>query len=342
MSRRIPSTVITTLTAAILAAVATPALPQAKPVSLRYASSAPPKTPWVAQIGRFAQAVEEESKGTLKIEAFISSQLGNEQDAVQQVARGRIDMGGFATGAAAIVAPEMAALIMPFYFRSVAESDCTVDALQQPIADLFAKRGVVLFGNSDVGTIDLVGKKPFVVPADVKGIKAGSYGSKMYTVMWNALGANSSPLGVTEWAPSFQTGALDAVGTPSTFYVPSGLNKVAPVLSRVELWSSPSFTIMNKGVFDKLSKDHQDALRRAAGRETAAMARKEARAFETMIRSLHEKAGGQVANVTPAQRDEWRRALAPSWPQMIKEIGGESESFFRQIETARKGCEGRS
>ncbi|MFN0160407.1 MAG: TRAP transporter substrate-binding protein [Burkholderiales bacterium] len=342
MARRFTPALISTLTAAVLAAVATPALPQAKPVSLRYASSAPPKTPWVAQIGRFAQAVEEESKGSLKIEAFISSQLGNEQDAVQQVARGRIDMGGFATGAAAIVAPEMAVLIMPFYFRNIAESDCTVDAVQGPIADLFAKRGVVFMGNGDVGTIDLVGKKPYVVPADVKGIKAASYGSKMYTVMWNTLGANSSPMGVTEWAPAFQTGALDATGTPSTFYVPSGLNKVAPVLSRVEMWSSPSFTLMNKGVFDKLSKEHQDALRRASTRETAVMWRKEARAFETMIRSLHEKGGGQVANVTPAQREEWRRALAPAWPQMIKEVGGEAESFFRQIETARKGCEGRS
>lgn len=342
MACRFPPNLMATLVATALAAVATPALPQAKPTVLRYTSGAPPKTPWVAQIGRLAQAVEEESKGSLKIEAFIAAQLGNEQDTVQQVARGRIDMGGFASGAAAVVAPEVAALILPFYFRSIAESDCTVDALQKPIEDLFAKRGVVFFGHSDIGTIDLVGKKPYVVPADVKGIKAGAYGSKMYTVLWNTLGANSSPLGITEWAPSFQSGALDAVGTPSTFYVPSGLNKVAPVLSRVEMFSSPSYTLMNKSVFDRLSKDQQDALRRAATRESAATARKEARAFETMIRSLHEKGGGQVAAVTPAQRDEWRRAVAPAWPQMVKEMGGESEAFFRQVEAAKKTCEGKT
>ena len=101
---------------------------QAKPIELRYTSGAPPKgNPWAMQIERIAKDVDEESKGELKIQPFLGSQLGSEQDTVQQVARGRIDMGGFSGGSAALVLPEVALLLMPFYFRNAAEVDCVLD-----------------------------------------------------------------------------------------------------------------------------------------------------------------------------------------------------------------------
>lgn len=324
-------------------AVATPMCQaQAKPLSLRYTTGAPQRTPWVTQLERFQKAVDEESGGSLKIDGFIGAQLGNEQDTMQQVARGRIDMGGFSTNAVAVVVPEVTMLVLPFYFRTVAESDCTIDALTRPIAELVGKRGLQLLSFTDVGVSDLAGKRPFLTPADVKGIKAASYGSKMSTIMWNTLGANSSPMGITEWAPAFQSGAIDAANTPSTFYVPSGLNKVAPVLSRLEMWSNPAFILMNKGIFDKLPAAHKEALVRASARTPLTDNRRELRAFESMIRGVHEKGGGQVAQVTASQREEWRRVMAPAWPQMVRETGGESEGFFKQMDAARKVCEAKS
>ncbi len=89
-----------------------------KPIELRYSSGAPPAgNPWVMQINRFAKEVEEESKGEIKIQPFFASQLGSEQDTVQQVARGRIDMGGYSGGSAALIVPEIGLLLMPAYFK---------------------------------------------------------------------------------------------------------------------------------------------------------------------------------------------------------------------------------
>ena len=109
----------------------------------RYTTGAPAKTPWVTQLERFAKDVEEESGGKIKIDQFIAAQLGNEQDTAQQIARGRIDMGGFSAGAVALLAPEIALFQMPFYFKNYAELDCTLDtALTKPVTDLLAKKGV--------------------------------------------------------------------------------------------------------------------------------------------------------------------------------------------------------
>ena len=330
------------LTAALVAGAmaAFPALAQdKKPVSLRYTTGAPAKTPWVMQLERFAKDVDEESNGAVVIEQFIAAQLGNEQDTVQQVARGRIDMGGFSNGAVALIVPELALLGLPFYFATTAEQDCALDNhMTKPVADALAKKGIKFLGWTEVGTADIVGKKPYLTPQEVKGLKAASASNKVSAAMWSTLGANPNPIGITEIASAFQTGLVDVNATVVTFYLPSGLAKVAPVLTRVELSDAPGIVLMNKGVYDKLDKEARATIDRAIARRSATQLRTEIRGFEQTLRDMHVKAGGQIAEPTAAQRGEWRKALEPAWPKMVKEIGGEGEKFFQQMEAGRKAC----
>jgi TRAP-type transport system periplasmic protein len=45
------------------------------------------------QVERMIKIATEASGGAFTINAFLNSQLGSEQDTVQQLARGRIDLG---------------------------------------------------------------------------------------------------------------------------------------------------------------------------------------------------------------------------------------------------------
>ena len=310
--------------------------------TFRYTTGAPAKTPWVTQLERFAKDIEEESGGAIKIDQFIAAQLGNEQDTAQQIARGRIDMGGFSAGAVALLAPEIALFQLPFYFKSIAELDCTLDtALTKPVTELLAKKGIQFLGWTEVGTVDIVGKKPFISPKEVNGLKAAAASNKVNSMMWQAFGANPSFVGITEITSAFQTGLVDVSATVITFYFPSGLGKVANVMTRVDLYDAPGIIMMNKATYDRMPKDMQAALMRGVNRRPAELLRKEIRGFEDVLRGMHEKAGGQIVKVTPAQRDEWRKMIAPEWPKMVKEIGGEAEKFFQQMEAGRKQCEGK-
>ena len=316
-----------------------PLAQEKKPVELRYSSGAPPAgNPWVTQINRFAKDVEEESRNGLKIQPFFGSQLGSEQDTVQQVARGRIDMGGFSTGSAALVVPEITLLTMPGYFRDLQEQDCVMDNhLVKLTTELFDKKGVKFIGWTEVGAVELFGKKAFVAPKDMNGVKAAAYANKTQTTFYGSLGATAIPLGLPEWIPAFQTGLAEVVFTPITYALPSGLTKVAPVATR-GFYDSPGLTLMNKAVFDKLSKEHQEALNRATARNTSAKMRAEVRGFENTLFGMHEKAGGQAVTLTPEQRTAWRKALEPVYPQIVKETGGDSVSFFAQMEAGVKAC----
>jgi TRAP-type C4-dicarboxylate transport system substrate-binding protein len=328
----------TVLAAAAFCAGAAATAQDRKPIEFRYTTGAPAKTPWVMQLERFEKDVDEESKGGLKIQSFIAAQLGNEQDTVQQIARGRIDMGGFSNGAVALLTPEIALLGLPFYFASVAEQDCVVDALTKPVTDLLARKNIHFMGWSEVGTVDVVGKKPYLTPSDVKGLKAASASNKVSAGMWTTLGANPSPIGITEIASAFQTGLVDVNATVITFYLPSGLAKAAPVMTRVEMSDAPGIILMNKAAYDKLSPEHKAMLDKAVARRTAAQLRAEVRGFEETLRGMHVKAGGTIVQVTPEQREQWRKALEPMWSRVVKDIGGDAEKFFQLMESAKKTC----
>jgi TRAP-type C4-dicarboxylate transport system substrate-binding protein len=317
-----------------------PVWAQPAPLTLRYTTGAPAKTPWVMQLERFAKDVEEESKGSIKIDQFIAAQLGNEQDTAQQIARGRIDMGGFSSGSVALLVPEIALFGLPFYFKSIAEQDCVLDSVMtKPVTELLAKKGVQFLGWTEVGTVDLVGKKAFLTPKDVNGVKAASASNKVSSMMWQAVGANPSFVGITEITSAFQTGLVDVNATVVTFYLPSGLNKVATVMTRLELSDSPGIIMMNKATWDRMPKEQQAALTRALERRSPDQLRKEIRGFEETLRNMHEKSGGQIVTPTAAQRDEWRKVMESEWPKMVKDIGGDSDKWFQLMENSRKSCE---
>jgi TRAP-type transport system periplasmic protein len=325
--------------AALTLALTGPALAQGKVAEFRYTTGAPPNTPWVMQLDRFVKDVSEESKGAIKINPFINAQLGNEQDTMQQTARGRIDLGGFSVAAAAALVPELSLTSLPFYFSSSQQQDCVYDSHLIPYTtNALAQKGVVFLGWTHVGSGNIVGKKPFKSPGEVKGLKARSAPTKTAAAFWVALGANPTPLGITEWASAHQTGLVDVSDAPVTFYVPSGLGKVAPVYTRTNHVDSGGIVVMSKAVYDKLTADQRNALQAAVTKRTAAQLRAEIRGFEEKILELHLKNGGQIVTLTPEERARWQKVLEPAWPQMVKAVGGDAETFFKLMEDAKKKC----
>jgi len=335
MSHTLP--ILSAAAALALAASAGSAFAQA--VELRYATSAPPKTVWEMQVVRFQKQVEEASKGTLKINAFLNSQLGSEQDTIQQVARGRIDMGGYSVTAGSLLVPEIALLNIPFLFRDQKEQDCVVDQhLTKLTQDLFLKKGVVMLSWSEVGVADIIGKKPYLSPDELKGLKARAQPTKIGGFMWSQFGANPNPLPVTEWNSAFQTGLIDVADSAPTFYFFSGLAKLAPVVTMTQHQDQGGVVIVNKAVFDKLAPEQKAALTGSSSTTPAAQLRAEVRGFEGKIREMHKAQGGTIVELTPEQRSAWRKGMEAAWPKMVEAVGGEAGTYWKAIQDGIKAC----
>ncbi|MFO1328247.1 MAG: TRAP transporter substrate-binding protein DctP [Rubrivivax sp.] len=328
---------LTTVVMTPLALAATLALAQTE---LRFASSAPPTSPWAKQIDRMAAGVLADSGNTLKITPFYNSQLGAENDAIAQISRGRIDMGSFTLGSLALQVPEIALLHLPMYFATAAQRDCVLDnhALK-PVADALDKKGLKFIAWGEVGPVHLPGKKAFTTPAEVRGIKVGVVTNKINNEFWKAMGANPVPTAVAEVSSSMQTGLIDTYPTPYAFYIPSGLNKIAPVMVKLNIWHSAGVTVMNKGVYDKLPAAAKAALEKDGQKHPASMLRAEIRGVDTALTGAHKAAGGTVVEATPEQHAEWRKSLGNFWTDMAKDLGADGERFYAMMEAGKKACE---
>lgn len=305
----------------------------------KFASSAPPTSPWAKQITRTAANVDEATAGAVKITPLFGSQLGSENDAIAQISRGRIDMGSFTANAVALQVPEISLLQLPLFFDSQAQRDCVLDNhVQQYTVDALAKKSLVFIAWGEVGSIHLPGKKPYLTPADVKGIKVGVVANKMTADFWRAMGANPIPTNVAEATSSSQTGLIDTYPTPYAFYVPSGLNKVLPVMTKLPLWESAGVTLMNKGIYDKMPADLRAKFDTGVRKTPVSTLRAEIRGVDAALTQVHEKAGGTVVVATPEQRAAWAKGLEPVWAEIAKDVGPDGEKYLALMEAGKKAC----
>lgn len=317
----------------------TSALAQTTPFELKYATGAPPKTIWAKHAEEMTAAVDEASKGSLKINVYLNAQLGNEQDTVQQVARGRIDMGGFSMTSSSLLVSELALLNVPFLFANAKQQDCVLDNhLTKKVTEMMAAKGVHVLSWAEVGVTDIIGKKPHLDPKDLNGLKARSQPTKVAQFMWQQFGANPNPIGITEWNSAFQTGLIDIADSSPTFYFYSGLAKLAPIVTRTKHQDQAALILINKGVYDKLSADHKNALAAISVKVPGTRQRAEIRGFEDKIRELHKAAGGTVVDLTPEQQAVWRKGIEGAWPKMIEAVGSGGKPFWDLIQTGIKAC----
>jgi len=312
---------------------------QATPIEFKFASSAPPTSPWAKQIDRTAANVAEETKGAVKITPFYGSQLGSENDAIAQISRGRIDMGSFTANSVALQVPEIALLQLPFFFDSQAQRDCVLDNhVQKHTVEALAKKNLVFINWGEVGSVHLPGKKSYATPDDVKGIKVGVVANKMTADFWRAMGANPIPTNVAEATSSSQTGLIDTYPTPFAFYVPSGLNKVLPTMTKLPLWESAGVTLINKGIYDKMPADVRASFDVGLRKTPVSTLRAEIRGVDTALTGVHKQGGGTVVEATPEQRAEWSKGLAPVWVAIARDIGPEGEKYLALMEAGKKAC----
>ncbi len=120
----------------------------------------------------------------------------------------------------------------------------------------------------------------------------------------------------------------------------AGIGKVAPVMTRVHLTPGPLLHLVNQEAWDKLTPVQRTALDKA--RANPAQARSSVRGFEAALIDKHKQAGGQIIDITPEQRELWRKATAPLWPQIVKELGPDGDKFYALMEAGRAACQKRS
>ena len=303
---------------------------------LRSAGAAPEGTPWGKVTNAFVAKVAELSGGKLTIKHFHASQLGDEQTTVRQVARGRLDMGGFSNTASSLLVPEFGLLSSPFAFESLEQSDCVADNhLLDTFGPAFDGAGVTPIAWFEVGQQIIFSKDQIVTPADLAGVKIRTAPTKTDTLYMEAAGGSAVPLGTTDTMPALKTGNVTAATWPAVYGIAVGYHKVAPnVTPTNHVHQIGSFIISNK-TWKSLSEEEQGWIIEAA--DIFKNLRTAVRGAET---ALLKKIAGEGATVHAPDDAAWRAVAPKVQPQIVAELGGDSEATWAAIETAKSACGG--
>ena len=184
-----------------------------KVTSLNVVTSLSSSDPMYKGLMRFKQLVETGSKGSLSINLFIGSQLGNDDDILEQAMAGA----GIAVlvdgGRLSVYAHEMGILGAPYLVNNLAELQHLVssDLFQQWNGNLQQNAGLrVLAFNWWQGARHLLTQQAVAQPQDLAGLRLRTISAPVWISTIEAMGATPTPLSWSEVYSALQQRVIDA------------------------------------------------------------------------------------------------------------------------------------
>ncbi|MEM7302609.1 MAG: TRAP transporter substrate-binding protein [Pseudomonadota bacterium] len=272
--------------------------------------------PNTAAMDRFAELVDEATKGEIKVEVFHGGVLGSQPDAIEQVRIGAIQIGNFNLGPIGPMVKEANLVSLPFIFKSVPHMFRVLDG---EAGDIMAKAmgdaGILPLAWVDAGARSFYAQKPINTPEDVKGLKIRVMNNDLYTSMISALGGNPSPMAFAEVQQALKTGVVDGAENNFPSFKNVGHYEVTKNYSLSEHLIIPECICVNTAKFNALSPELQAAVRGAA--EKAALYQRELWSVQSeQARKDVEAAGIKVNEI--ADKAPFQKAMDSVYDEYLK------------------------
>ena len=173
-----------------------------------------PSEPYHLGFQKWAKAVDEKTKGGLKIEVFHSAQLGVEEDIIEQIRRGANIGQNTDSARMGNYVPGIAIMNGPYFAENLDE---VAKLTQSPtvkgwLDELANKYGLKILSFSWVqGYRHFFTNKPIRTPEDLKGLRIRTPPAPIWQESVRALGATPVALAFGEMYPALQQKVMDGV-----------------------------------------------------------------------------------------------------------------------------------
>ena len=280
---------------------------------------------------KFAQEVNQALKGKVEVRVFHSSQLGSDEQMIKGIRVGAPEM-QIPSTVMSTVDQRYGVFEMPYlivsraHIKKAAENPAVQKALFEPLPS----RGIRVLGVWENGFRHITNNvRPIVRPEDLKGIKLRVPGGVWRVKMFQAYGANPSPMPFAEVYSALASGVMDGQENPFSQISSAKFHEVQKFLSLTGHVYTPAFLIVSEDFWKKLPKDQQDAISRIA-RETGDFARAEG---ERLDRELQSKLAPPMKSNDP-DKEAFIKASAGVYEEFGKQVSGGSE-LIKTIQSLR-------
>lgn len=256
----------------------------------------------------FGKEVATLTKGSIKVEVYHNTQLGDAVANVQSIRNGTI---GFTTVSASNlnqVVPAMDMYSLPFLFKSadhfwwfLAQPEAA--ALAKPLAD----KGIKVLGYLDSGARNFFTGKAVRSPADLAGQKIRVMASPVMVNTMKALGATGVPVAWAELYSALQTGVVDGAENNHPSVVAKKFYEVSKYYTLDEHMRIPDLLIMSMKLYNSLNADQKKAVEEAGQRAQAYM-----------------RGGWQISEVKDLEqlKSKFTEIITPDKAPFVKAVSG--------------------
>jgi tripartite ATP-independent transporter DctP family solute receptor len=304
----------TLLAAALAATVSLPAFAQ---MELKLGHVGGPGSLFELSANEFARRANEKLAGKAKVVAFGSSQLGGDAELMQKLRLGTVDF-AIPSSVMSSAVDAFGMFEMPYLVKNRAHMKKIEDAVVWPaLAPMAEAKGYKVLAVWENGFRNITtNTKPIVKPEDLAGMKLRVPQGKWRVKMFQAYGANPSPMALSEVFVALQTGVMDGQENPLTQIYSSKFQEVQKFLSMTGHVYTPAYLVSGKNKFASLPADVQAALT-AAARETQAYVYAQAAKLDDELLAKIKAAG---VKVNDPDKDAFIAASKGVYDEFAKEV----------------------
>lgn len=313
------------------AAFATPALAQ---IELKLGHVAKPGSLFEASANEFAKHANEklEKMGNkYKVVVYGSGQLGGDKELLQKLKLGTVDFSLPST----VMSTEVDAFgmfEMPYLVKDRAHMKRIEKAIFWPkLEPLVEKKGLKVLAVWENGFRQITNnKRPIVKPADLQGIKLRTPKGKWRVKMFQAYGANPSPMAFSEVFTALKTGVMDGQENPLVQIYSGKFQEVQKYLSLTDHVYTPAYVVVGLKHWMTLPANVRKVLE-ATAKQTQAFVYKTAAEQDVELLEKLKQSGIQV---NTADKAAFIAASKPIYAEFSKEVPGGKQLIDQALKLA--------
>jgi tripartite ATP-independent transporter DctP family solute receptor len=316
---------LTAAIAALAAVAATPALAQ---LEIKFGHVGEPNSLFAVSAEEFARRANARLGSKAKVLVFGSSQLGGDKELLQKLKLGTVDIALPST----VMSSEsdlFGVFEMPYLVKDRAHMGrIERELFWSKLAPEAEKKGLKILAIWENGYRHITNsKRPINTPADLQGIKLRVPEGKWRVKMFQAYGANPSPMKFSEVFTALQTGVMDGQENPFTQIYSAKFQEVQKYLSLTGHVYTPAYVTVGAKKWATLSDDVRKVLEDTA-KETQAFVYAAAEKDDTDLLGKLKAAGLQVN--TP-DKDAFIAASKVVYDEFAKEVPSSKDIIDRAI-----------
>ena len=273
---------------------------------------------------KFAETLSQKTNGKNTVRLFINSQLGSEQDTVNDVSMGTLDFSILAINNLTPFSPSVGVLTLPYLIRSIEDAVTLTqgEVSQELVNNTIRDAGVRIVGWAYSGFRVLTNsKKPISTLQDLQGVVIRVPKNEIMIATYKAWGINPTPMAWSETFTALQQRVVDGQDNPYTTVHAMKFYEVQKYITNLRYIFSVEPLIMNESLFQKQPPVVRQAIL-DAGRAATQFSVKWLTAQEANIKKdLLSK--GMIITDPANNETEWiDAAIQKVWPKFYKSIGG--------------------